>query len=165
MGFVACLIDGFTSARDIDGFTFVCRFACKIDELNGLEPDVGYVRPERKQLVEEEFMVGGPDLAVEIVSRDSKSRDYGEKRQLYESAGVTEYWIVDPIQRRVEFLRLTDGGYEPVPLEDNRIFRTVVIPGFWLNVEWLLANKVPRAYHCLEKILASGKKSSRRKKY
>ena len=109
-------------------------------------------------------MEGGPDIAVEIVSRDSKSRDYGEKRQLYESAGVTEYWIVDPIQRRVEFLRLVDGTYEPVPLEDNRIFRTAVIPGFWLDVEWLLAKQVPRGYLCLKKILASGGKRAKRKK-
>ena len=154
-GFIYQLIEGYITARNIDGFTFISRFACKINELRAPEPDVGYVRPEHGHRVHDRHMEGGPDIAVEIVSRDSKSRDYSEKRQLYESAGVTEYWIVDPIQRRVEFLRLTDGGYEPVPLEDNRIFRTVVIPGFWLDVEWLLARQVPRGYVCLKKILAT----------
>lgn len=101
---------------------------------------------------------------MEIVSRDSRQRDYGEKRELYQSAGVSEYWIIDPIQRRIEFLRLADGIYEPVPLEDNRIFRTAVIPGFWLDVEWLLAKEPPHRYRCLKKILASGGKRARRKK-
>jgi Uma2 family endonuclease len=162
--FVACLIDGFTGARAIDGFTFFCRYVCKIDDMHAAEPDVGYVRPERKHLVGDDYLVGGPNIAVEIVSRDSRQRDYGEKRELYQSAGVSEYWIIDPIQRRVEFLRLKDGQYEPVPLEDNRIFRTAVIPGFWLDVEWLLAKELPRGYLCLKKILASGGKRTKRKK-
>ena len=164
MVFLACLIDGYTSARNAGGFTFLCRFACRIDDQNGVEPDVGYVPGERKHRVGDDFLLGGPDIAVEIVSRDSVQRDYGEKRDLYESAGVAEYWIIDPIQRRAVFLRLVDGAYESVPLEDNRIFRTAVIPGFWLDVEWLLAKQVPRGYLCLKKILASGGKRVRRKK-
>ena len=89
-------------------------------------------------------MVGGPDIAVEIVSRESRQRDYGEKKQLYADAGVSEYWIVDPLQRRVEFHRLHAGRYEPVPLEQNRIFRSVVLEGFWLDVEWLLTEPLPK---------------------
>jgi Uma2 family endonuclease len=155
--FLATLLYDFTVARGIDGFAFISRFACKINDLRAPEPEVGYVRPERAHLVHDRHMEGGPDIAVGIVSRESKSRDYGEKRELYESAGVSEYWIVDPIQRRVEFPRLTRGRYEPVPLEDNRIFRSEVIPGFWLDIEWLLAKDVPGAYRCLHKILAEGR--------
>lgn len=153
VGFVAFVIDGYTTTKNIGGFTFVFRFACKISDLSAPEPDVGYVRPDRVHFVQEECLDGGPDIAVEVVSRDSRSRDYGEKRELYEAAGVTEYWIIDPLQRRVEFLRLQDGKYELVPLEDNRIFRSQVVPGLWLNVDWLLAKPVPRAYTCLEEIL------------
>lgn len=153
--FLAALIDDYTAARGIDGFTFISRFACKITDYRSPEPDVGYVRPEHAGRVHDRHMDGGPDIAVEIVSRDSKSRDYGEKRELYQSAGVTEYWIIDPIQRRVEFLRLIDGRYEPIPLDENRIVRTAVIPGFWLDVEWLLAKELPRGYLCLKKILAA----------
>jgi Uma2 family endonuclease len=76
--FLANLIDGYTAARDIDGFTFLSRFACKLSEYRAPEPDVGYVKPDRVHLVEERQMQGGPDIAIEIVSRDSRSRDYGE---------------------------------------------------------------------------------------
>ena len=160
--FLANLIDGFTAVRDIDGFTFLSRFSCKLSEFRAPEPDVGYVRPERVHLVEERHMLGGPDIAIEIVSRDSRQRDYGEKRELYQEADVAEYWIIDPLQSRVEFLGLKHGNYEVLPLEENRIFRTDVIPGFWLDVNWLLIKPVPRAYRCLEQILAAPKKKPKR---
>jgi Uma2 family endonuclease len=156
--FLAHLIDGFTAARSIEGFTFISRFSCKITEFRAPEPDVGYVRPERVHLVEERHMLGGPDIAVEIVSRDSRRRDYGDKRDLYQEAGVSEYWIIDPLKSHVEFLGLKHGCYEVMPLERKRIFHSTVIPGFWLDVNWLLAKPIPRAYRCLEQILATSKK-------
>jgi len=162
--FVASLIDGFTAAKNIDGFTFMSRFSCKISQFRAPEPDVGYVRPERVHLVEERHMLGGPDIAVEIVSRDSRRRDNVEKRQLYQDASVAEYWIIDPLKSRVEFLGLKDGQYEVLPLERDRIFRSEVIPGFWLDVSWLLEKPVPRAYRCLQEILTSQPARQRRRK-
>jgi len=162
--FLANLLDGYTTARNIEGFVFLSRFSCKITDYRAPEPDVGYVRPERGHLVDERHMVGGPDIAIEIVSRDSRQRDYGEKRDLYEDAGVSEYWIIDPLQSRVEFLGLKDGKFSLLPLEDNRIFHCTVIPGFWLDVNWLLAKPVPRAYRCLEAILAKPKKKTQKRK-
>jgi Uma2 family endonuclease len=34
-------------------------------------------------------------LAIEVVSADSRIRDYGRKRHLYAEAGIPHYWIVD----------------------------------------------------------------------
>jgi Uma2 family endonuclease len=162
--FIAHLIDGYTAARNIEGCTFISRFSCKISEFRAPEPDVGYVRPERVHLVQERHMLGGPDIAVEIVSRDSRSRDYGEKCELYQDAGVAEYWIIDPLKGRAEFLGLKDGIYERLPLEAKRIFRCGVIPGFWLDVEWLYEKPLPRAYHCLQQVLADQPKIPRKRK-
>ena len=163
-GFLFKLISGYVEAKDIDGFVFFSRYACRISDIRAPEPDVGYVRPENAARVHETEMEGGPDIAIEIVSRDSVQRDYGEKRELYESAGVEEYWIVDPRQKRVEFLRLENGRYVLVPLDANRIFKTSVITGFWLDVNWLLVQPVPNAYRCLQEILASPSKTPRKRK-
>ena len=163
-GFLFKLISGYSEAKDIDGFVFFSRYACRISDIRAPEPDVGYVRPENAERVHENEMDGGPDIAVEIVSRDSVQRDYGEKRDLYEAAGVEEYWIVDPRQKRVEFLRLKKGRYELVALDQNRIFKSSVIPGFWLDVNWLLSRPIPKAFHCLEEILATPRKPSRKQK-
>ena len=40
-----------------------------------------------------------------------------------------------------------------VPLEDNHLFRSTVIPGFWLDVNWLLAKPLPNSYACLQELL------------
>lgn len=163
-GFLYQLISGFIDARDIDGFVFFSRFSCQISEFRAPEPDVGYVRPERRHLVEERHMLGGPDIAVEIVSRDSRQRDYRVKRELYEAAGVTEYWIIDPLKSQALFLGLKEGQYEELPLERNHIFHCAVIPEFWLDVQWLFEQPLPGAYRCLQKILAGTPKVVRRRR-
>jgi Uma2 family endonuclease len=153
--FVCRLISGFVEARDCGGEVLSSRFAFELSDLRAPEPDVAYVRPERLHLLEESRMRGGPDIAVEIVARESRNRDYGEKRQLYQEAGVPEYWIIDPVQQRVEFLVLAGGRYELAALEENRRFRSRVLAGFWLDVDWLLAHALPSATRCLEQILNS----------
>ena len=44
---------------------------------------------------------GAPDLVIEIVSKSTSKRDYGLKMLKYRTAGVKEYWIVDPIRETV----------------------------------------------------------------
>lgn len=151
--FISTLMENYVAIKDTGGQVFVTRYAFILTDVRAPEPDVAYVAPERTHLIEERGMRGGPDIAAEIVSRDSRTRDYVEKHQAYRDAGVKEYWIIDPLQHRVEFLRLREGSYELVPLEANRIFRSSVLPGFWLDVDWLLADSLPNSYHCLQEIL------------
>jgi len=144
-GFIKFLMQGYAAVQGL-GEVYGSRFAFELSQFRAPEPDAAFVRTERLHLVNERRMVGGPDIAVEIVSRESRQRDYGEKKQFYADAGVSEYWIIDPLQQRVEFHRLRAGRYEPVPLEQNRIFRSAVLEGFWLDVEWLLAEPLPNEY-------------------
>ena len=53
-----------------------------------------------------------PYLIVEIVSPDSKTRDYRYKRSEYAALEVPEYWIVDPQEDKVTVLALNEGLYE-----------------------------------------------------
>ncbi len=152
-GFVYRLLQGFLEARGIGGDVLFSRYSFTLNEFSAPEPDVAYVRPERVGLAKEGGMRGGPDIAVEVVSRESRHRDYDLKRRLYEEAGVPEYWIIDPIQQRVEFLVLEEGRYQLAPLEENRLFRSRALPGFWIDVDWLLADPLPPASRCLESIL------------
>lgn len=152
---VLYLLRGFVSAKQLGGKVVASRYAFELSEIRAPEPDVAYISAERVHLAEQRGMKGGPDIAVEIVSRDSRTRDYVEKKQLYLEAGVPEYWLVDTLARRCEFLALEGGRYEPVPLESNRIFKSRTLPGFWLDVEWLLAEPLANDHECLQAILGS----------
>ena len=89
-----------------------------------------------------------------------------KKKQLYQNAGVLEYWLIDPLQRRAEFYRLHENRYELVPLERNQIFRSTAMEDFWLDVfasltdafglrEWLFAEPLPKSYEILQEILGN----------
>lgn len=154
--FLVSLLQTYISAKRLGGKVYASRFAFQLSEITAPEPDVAYVSPDRMQFVREGRMEGGPDVAVEIVTRDSRDRDYVEKRRKYEEAGVSEYWIIDTIQRRAEFLQLGDDcRYVSARMEENRIFRSRAIQGFWLNVEWLISDEAPDVYDCLQQLLES----------
>lgn len=62
-------------------------------------PDLTVVCDDSK--IEKGRIMGAPDLVVEIVSPSSRRRDYVIKTEKYCSAGVREYWIIDPDNERV----------------------------------------------------------------
>jgi Uma2 family endonuclease len=74
-----------------------------------------------------------PALAVEIVSpgREAHDRDSKVKREEYLAYGLAEYWVVDPVERRVVVL-LRDGGawVERVFTKPGESAVGLVLPGF-----------------------------------
>jgi Uma2 family endonuclease len=154
--FVINLMQNYADAKDLGGEAYGGRFAFQLSDIDAPEPDAAYVTKRRLHLIAEGRMHGGPDVAVEVVTRDSEHRDNVLKRRKFQEARVTEYWIIDAVKRKVQFLRLGDDGqYHTVRLEKGRIFRSRVIPGFWLDVAWLTANTLPKGYDCLQQILKS----------
>lgn len=64
------------------------------DDKNYFEPDISVICDISK--LDEKGCHGAPDWIIEIVSPSSKPRDYLTKLFKYRTAGVREYWIVDP---------------------------------------------------------------------
>jgi Uma2 family endonuclease len=115
---------------------------------------VFFVSSNKRDQIRERYFDGAPALAIEIVSDESASRDRVDKFEEYEDAGVREYWIIDPRprRRRADFYQLgVDGKYQPVPTLDG-VYRSAVLPGFWLRVEWLWQEPLPKLLPTLETI-------------
>ena len=55
---------------------------------------------------------GAPDWIIEIVSPSSKRMDYYIKLFKYRTAGVREYWIVDPIREMILVYDFENDDYE-----------------------------------------------------
>jgi Uma2 family endonuclease len=160
-GFIEFLLRGFNAARKIGGRVYVNRVAFRLARHRAPEPDVAYVRPERIHLVSATDVKGAPDIAVEVVSPESRTRDYRLKKRIYREAGVTEYWILDPQRDRFEFHQLVREKYRPMELGREHNFRSQVLPGFWLDVNWLRVEPLPNAYECLQAILKGSSQSTR----
>lgn len=54
---------------------------------------------------------GAPDMVVEVLSPSTQRQDRMVKLNLYQKAGVREYWIVDPENKTVQVFQLIDGVF------------------------------------------------------
>lgn len=70
------------------------------DDMNYVEPDISIICDKSK--LDNRGCVGAPDLVIEIISPSTERIDYGVKLFKYRTAGVREYWIVNPITQIVQ---------------------------------------------------------------
>lgn len=106
-----------------------------------VQPDLLFVSREREAIIDPSGGVhGAPDLAIEILSPSTASRDQVVKRKLYGRYGIREYWIVDPSAQCIEVL--TPG---PSGLETWRVFGagadlvSLLLPRLSLSVDYVFA--------------------------
>ncbi len=73
------------------------------DNTNYIEPDISIICDSSK--LDDKGCHGAPDWIIEIVSPGNKAMDYFTKLFKYRTAGVREYWIVDPIKKTITVYR------------------------------------------------------------
>ena len=91
-----------TCAKALGGKAYTAPIEVYLDAYNSFEPDVLYLAPDSKCVVEEKRLVGAPDLVVEVLSRSTAKNDRQNKFQAYQKFGVREYWIIDPVNAYLE---------------------------------------------------------------
>lgn len=64
------------------------------DDKTWVEPDISVICDKNK--ISRRGCIGAPDWIIEIVSPSTQHVDYGIKLFKYRTAGVREYWIVNP---------------------------------------------------------------------
>ena len=106
-------------------------------------PDLMFVATHRLNLLKKTYLVGPPDLLIEIVSPDSQSRDRREKYLEYEKAGVREYWIVDPLSQTVEVSRLERKKFHRLE-ETAGVISSTVLRGFRIKTAQLWQKPLPK---------------------
>ena len=115
------------------GQLFHAPFDVVFSRFDVVEPDLLYMSNERADRVLTDANVqGAPELVIEIGSPGTRKRDETVKRRLYERAGVSEYWIVDPELDVVRVYRRGADGFErprELTAEAGDVLETPLLPG------------------------------------
>jgi Uma2 family endonuclease len=94
------------------GRLFIAPFDVVFTKFDVVEPDLLYLSNARAaEVLTSANVQGVPELVVEIGSPGTRRRDETIKRRLYERAGVSEYWVVDPELDLVRVYRREGDGF------------------------------------------------------
>lgn len=74
-----------------------------------VEPDISVICDRNK--LDKHGCKGAPDLIVEVLSPSTQRHDQLVKLNLYQRAGVREYWIVDPENKTVRVMVQDANGH------------------------------------------------------
>jgi len=103
------------------------------------------VLPERggRSHDEQDFVRGAPELVIEV-AKATRYVDLGPKLGDYERAGVLEYVVraIDPDE--IYWFAQKQGALVQRPVGDDRLYRSIVFPGLWLDPIALLNNDARR---------------------
>ena len=102
-----------------------------------VQPDICVVCDNSK--LDEDGCLGAPDMVVEILSLSSQRYDLNEKFNLYEAAGVKEYWVVSPKEKGINvFILQENGKYDAGTVYEGNVHVPVqTLEGLSLNTEVL----------------------------
>jgi Uma2 family endonuclease len=100
-----------------------------------VQPDIVVVCDQTK--LDKRGCIGAPDIVVEILSPGNNKKELINKYEVYEEAGVKEYWIVSPSEKTFFRYILDDNGkFQPTKmLTEGEEVTTAIMPGFNLILE------------------------------
>jgi Uma2 family endonuclease len=102
----------FLEDRPDRGRVFLAPFDVVFSFHDVVEPDLVFIAPDQLDILTDQNIQGTPALVIEILSPSTRKRDQHTKRVLYDSAGVREYWLIDPDLNTVTvFKRAGDGTF------------------------------------------------------
>ena len=104
-----------------------------------LQPDLLVVCDNKK--LSKGSVDGPPDLVVEIISPSNTHSRLFHKFQYYLEAGVREYWIIDPAEKKVHVHIYDNGRYITSIYEDNACVPVTILQGLEIPLEdlWVRA--------------------------
>ena len=94
------------------GYIFTDSLDVHLPDGNLFKPDLIVIKKENAAIINWQSGIRGvPDMVVEVLSRSTRKKDLTIKKDIYESNGVKEYWIIDPSSKTVDVYILRDGKF------------------------------------------------------
>lgn len=93
-----------------------------------VQPDL-FVVCDLQKIADGKKCVGAPDLVIEILSPGNSQKEMDTKFDLYQEAGVSEYWLVYPEERSINIFVLQEGKYIGLkPFSDGQLLTSTLFP-------------------------------------
>ena len=100
-----------------------------------VQPDLCVVCDPEK-LADGKRCQGAPDLIIEILSPGNSKKEMVNKYELYEEAGVREYWVVRPDYKEITQFVLENNKYRTLPpIVEGTIIHSAIFPELSLQTE------------------------------
>ena len=134
---LASIIDRYISDNNGKCEVYSAPFAVFLneDDKTYVEPDVSVICDPNK--LDDKGCNGAPDWIIEIVSPSSQRMDYLTKLFKYRTAGVREYWIVNPMTEIVQTY-LFEGMEDSTQYSFEEEIPLGIYSGFKIDIEELL---------------------------
>jgi Uma2 family endonuclease len=104
-----------------------------------VQPDVCVICNPAK--IDKRGCIGAPDIVVEILSPGNNNKELQNKYEVYEEAGVIEYWIIHPEERTFFRYTLVESRFQAsklLTIGDD--VTTLLLPGFVLSLTEVFGN-------------------------
>lgn len=125
-----------TYALEFSSLTVSNNATIRLNAENDPQPDLCMIRRDGQTHYDEDgYLIGPPELIVEIAG-SSASYDFGEKRDVFDAAGVAEYLVYETVGGRIAWWTRQNGAlHEIVP--ENGNYQSQMFTGLWLDSDAL----------------------------
>jgi len=124
----------FLKGKPCKVYSAPCGVRLSKTEETVFEPDIIIVC-DKEKLSSGKICNGAPDMIVEILSPSTSSKDKVLKFNKYQSAGVREYWIVDPVDNTVQVNVLQNGRYAGYPYDGTSTVTVSIFEGCEIDLK------------------------------
>ncbi len=133
-------------SRGVPGLEGGCDATFFLDDQSEVQPDIHVrVLPEFGGRTRQEggYLAGAPELVIEV-AHSSRPKDLGPKFEDYRRTGVLEYLVVTLDPEEIHWFGRRGDRLEPIPPGPDRVFRSEIFPGLWLDPGALFARDLAR---------------------
>ena len=86
--------------------------------------------------IEKKGCVGSPDLIVEILSPGNSRKEVKDKYEIYQEAGVKEYWLIYPAEQVLQVYILKNTTFvAKQPIAPGDIYESELFPDLKIDLE------------------------------
>lgn len=130
----------------------------RLDLDNEPQPDaylmIDHERGGQARIDEEGYVTGAPELVCEIAA-SSASIDMHLKMSIYRRSGVREYIVWRTYDGEIDYFALRAGEYVPIAPAEDKLLKSEIFPGLWLDRQAMLKRDMGAVTSALERGIAS----------